>query len=59
MALRTKKKETVFTNAEIADRRKELLEKDLGIQPISISEDGYLYDGKQTLEALKKYHEAR
>jgi hypothetical protein len=44
MGSATKTKKPVFSKAEVADRQRFLLEKNLGIQPDQVNQDGYLYD---------------
>lgn len=55
MAVATKKKkDQVFTKAEIADRMKEVIERKLGLLPDGVTEDGYYYDGKATMDRIKE-----
>lgn len=49
-----KKSESVFTKAEMADRMKEVIERKLGLLPDGVTEDGYFYDGKATIERIKE-----
>jgi hypothetical protein len=44
MGSATKTTKPVFSKAEVADRQRFLLEKNLGIQPDQVNQDGYLYD---------------
>ncbi|MDF3823035.1 hypothetical protein P3G55_24290 [Leptospira sp. 96542] len=54
MATATKKKDQVFTKSEVADRMKDLIEKKLGLLPDGVTEEGYFYDGKTTIERIKE-----
>jgi len=51
----TLKRPKVFTLAEVADRQKELLAKTLGISPEGVNEDGYFYNGEESVKALRKW----
>lgn len=53
MATKTKpRKETVFSKADLEEKRVEVIKENLGIAPIRVDEDGYYYDGKEFLDKL-------
>ncbi|MBK8399451.1 MAG: hypothetical protein IPL26_29945 [Leptospiraceae bacterium] len=53
MATKTKpKQETIFTKKEVEERLVTLIKNDLGIDPVSVDEEGYLYDGNEALDKL-------
>lgn len=55
MTTKTAKKEPVFTPAEIEEKRKKMVEETLGIKPVGIEPEGYVYNGPETTEAILKY----
>ncbi len=46
------KKKAIFTKAEVEDKRLALIRDNLGISPISVDQEGYIYDGKEVLDKL-------
>jgi len=49
-----KKPRRVFSPAELAHARMQLIEKKLGILPDEVHFDGFYYNGEKALRAIKK-----
>lgn len=54
MATVTKKKDKVFTKSEMADRAKDLIKEKLNLLPDGVTEEGYFYDGKKTIDRIRE-----
>ncbi len=47
-------KKRVFTPAQLAYARKDLIQQRLGLFPVDVQSDGFYYDGPEALLAIKK-----
>ncbi len=55
MATATKKKsETVFSKKEAELERKKIIHERFGLLPIDANEDGFYYDGRETINRIKE-----
>ena len=51
-----KKPKKKVTDWNVADRQKALIERDFGLQPTGVIEEGYVYDGPTALKKIIQKH---
>lgn len=54
MATAIKMKDQVFTKSEVADRVKDLIKEKLNLLPDGVTEEGYFYNAKKTIDRIKE-----